>query len=89
MFLSSKFIFYTKFLVDIPGKSKMEFRRSSRLQGLQLQYGLDDLPRSTKMVKTEASGNPEVFGTNAGQQSAACHIPRNPPTFSGESGRDS
>ncbi|UYV72938.1 hypothetical protein LAZ67_10001233, partial [Cordylochernes scorpioides] len=40
------------------------------------------------MVKTEASGTPEVFGTNAGPQSHACHIPRNPPTFSGESSQD-
>ncbi|UYV64788.1 K02A2.6-like [Cordylochernes scorpioides] len=29
-----------------------------------------------------------VFGTNAGSQSYACHIPRNPPTFSGESAQD-
>ncbi|UYV63667.1 K02A2.6-like [Cordylochernes scorpioides] len=37
---------------------------------------------------TEASGTSEVFGANSGQQSYACHIPRNPPTFSGESAQD-
>ncbi|UYV63435.1 hypothetical protein LAZ67_2004061 [Cordylochernes scorpioides] len=72
----------------IPGKSKTALRRSFRLQGLQPQYGFEDLPSSTRMVKTEASGTPEVFGTNAGSQSYACHIPRNPPTFSGESAQD-
>ncbi|UYV79071.1 hypothetical protein LAZ67_17001000 [Cordylochernes scorpioides] len=75
--------FYATFLVEIPGKSKTALRRSFRLQGLQPQYGFEDLPSSTRMVKTEASGTPEVFGTNAGPQSHACHIPRNPPTFSG------
>ncbi|UYV62725.1 K02A2.6-like, partial [Cordylochernes scorpioides] len=40
------------------------------------------------MVTTEASGTSEVFGANSGQQSYACHIPRNPPTFSGESAQD-
>ncbi|UYV67963.1 K02A2.6-like [Cordylochernes scorpioides] len=38
--------------------------------------------------KAPNSGTPEVFGTNAGPQSYACHIPRNPPTFSGESAQD-
>ncbi|UYV65991.1 K02A2.6-like, partial [Cordylochernes scorpioides] len=80
--------FYATFLVEIPGKSKTALRRSFRLQGLQPQYGFEDLPSSTRMVKTEASGTPEVFGTNAGPQSYACHIPRNPPTFSGESAQD-
>ncbi|UYV66976.1 hypothetical protein LAZ67_4003508, partial [Cordylochernes scorpioides] len=80
--------FYATFLVEIPGKSKTALRRSFRLQGLQPQYGFEDLPSSTRMVKSEASGTPEVFGTNAGPQSYACHIPRNPPTFSGESAQD-
>ncbi|UYV75409.1 K02A2.6-like [Cordylochernes scorpioides] len=56
-----------------------------RLQGLQPQYRFEDLPR---MVKTEASGTSEVFGVNSGPQSYACHIPRNPPTFSGEIAQD-
>ncbi|UYV63051.1 hypothetical protein LAZ67_2002979 [Cordylochernes scorpioides] len=40
------------------------------------------------MVTTEASGTSGVFGANSGQQSCACHISRNPPTFSGESAQD-
>ncbi|UYV66647.1 hypothetical protein LAZ67_4002440 [Cordylochernes scorpioides] len=80
------------FLRDIfggdPGKFKTALRRSFRLQDLQPQYGFEDLPSSTKMVTTEASGTSEVFGANSGQQSYAFHIPRNPPTFSGESAQD-
>ncbi|UYV79514.1 hypothetical protein LAZ67_17002951, partial [Cordylochernes scorpioides] len=83
-------ILYATFLVEIPGKgkSKTALRRSLRLQGLQPQHRFEDLPSSTRMVKTEASGTSEVLGTNAGPQSYACHIPRNPPTFSGESAQD-
>ncbi|UYV78418.1 hypothetical protein LAZ67_16001289, partial [Cordylochernes scorpioides] len=81
-------IFYATSLVDIPGKFKTALRRSFRLQGLQPQYGFEDLPSSAKMVTTEASGTSEVFGANSGQQSFACHIPRNPPIFSGESAQD-
>ncbi|UYV68065.1 hypothetical protein LAZ67_5002947, partial [Cordylochernes scorpioides] len=40
------------------------------------------------MVTTEDSGTSEVFGANSRQQSYACHIPRNPPIFSGESAQD-
>ncbi|UYV84620.1 hypothetical protein LAZ67_X002854, partial [Cordylochernes scorpioides] len=40
------------------------------------------------MVTTEASGISKVFGANSGQQSYACHIPRIPPTFSGQSAQD-
>ncbi|UYV76726.1 hypothetical protein LAZ67_14001881 [Cordylochernes scorpioides] len=81
-------IFYATSLVEIPGKIKTALRRSFRLQVLQPQYGFEDLPSSTKMVTTEASGTYEVLGENSGQQSNACHIPRNPPTFSGESAQD-
>ncbi|UYV70132.1 hypothetical protein LAZ67_7001923 [Cordylochernes scorpioides] len=85
---SKNVIIYATSLVEIPGKFKTALRRSFRLQGLQPQYGFEDLPSSTKMVTTEASGTSEVFGENSGQQSCAYHIPRNPPTFSGGNAQD-
>ncbi|UYV82744.1 hypothetical protein LAZ67_22000708 [Cordylochernes scorpioides] len=52
-------------------------------------YHADPNVRLETLALVCSSPKKSVFGANSRQQYYACHIPRNPPTFSGESAQDS